>query len=161
MTNKIKYLTKKNQVNHNAKKTLIRPAKQCTSMPSGITPLFSWSRTYSSWLFSAFIRNIPSACHAISVVLCTKYTGPVDSIFRNEKGQSASLSTKYSRLQLTICSFHGKMSLVHRAPVDLLGHTDVFALEGVLLAHCSLWGHMIIAWILWKLQKQWHYKWRS
>ena len=30
-------------------------------MPWGTTPLFNRSRTRSSWLFSAFIRNIPSA----------------------------------------------------------------------------------------------------
>lgn len=41
--------------------TFIKPAKQWTSIPRGTTPLFSWSLTYSSWLFSAFIRNIPSA----------------------------------------------------------------------------------------------------
>lgn len=41
--------------------TLIKPAKQWTSIPSGTIPLFSWSLTYSSWLFSAFIRNMPSA----------------------------------------------------------------------------------------------------
>lgn len=41
--------------------TLIRPAKQCTSMLSGTTPLFSSSLMYSSWLFSPLILNIPSA----------------------------------------------------------------------------------------------------
>lgn len=39
---------------------LISPAKQCTSMSSGTIPLFNWSLTCSSWLFSGFIRNIPS-----------------------------------------------------------------------------------------------------
>jgi len=43
------------------KLTLIRPAKQWTSMPSGTIPLFNWSLTNSSWLFSALIRKIPSA----------------------------------------------------------------------------------------------------
>uniref|UniRef100_A0A0A9G5H5 Uncharacterized protein n=1 Tax=Arundo donax TaxID=35708 RepID=A0A0A9G5H5_ARUDO len=30
-------------------------------MSSGTTPLFSWSLTCSSWSFSGFMRNIPSA----------------------------------------------------------------------------------------------------
>ena len=42
--------------------TLIRLAKQWTSMSSGTTPLFSWSLTCSSWSFSGLIRKIPSAC---------------------------------------------------------------------------------------------------
>lgn len=42
--------------------TLMRPARQCTSMPSGIIPRFSCSLTSSSSLFSAFILKIPSAC---------------------------------------------------------------------------------------------------
>ncbi|BAT15946.1 Os12g0155250 [Oryza sativa Japonica Group] len=42
--------------------TLIRPAKQWTSIPSGTIPPFNWSLTSSSWLFSAFMRKIPSAC---------------------------------------------------------------------------------------------------
>lgn len=41
--------------------TLMRPAKQCTSMLSGTTPLFNWSLTYSSCPFSALILKIPSA----------------------------------------------------------------------------------------------------
>lgn len=41
--------------------TFIKPAKQWTSIPCGTTPLFNWSWTHSSWLFSAFILNIPSA----------------------------------------------------------------------------------------------------
>uniref|UniRef100_A0A2P2QNU2 Uncharacterized protein n=1 Tax=Rhizophora mucronata TaxID=61149 RepID=A0A2P2QNU2_RHIMU len=39
-------------------------------MPSGTIPLFNWSLTYSSWLFSALILKIPSACRPPWVYNC-------------------------------------------------------------------------------------------
>ena len=42
--------------------TLISPAKQCISTSSGTNPLFNWSLTFSSWVLSALILKIPSAC---------------------------------------------------------------------------------------------------
>lgn len=56
----LKYLKSLSNMTSNMH-TFIKPAKLWTSIPRGTTPLFSWSRTYSSWLFSAFMRNIPSA----------------------------------------------------------------------------------------------------
>ena len=41
--------------------TLIKPARQCKSIPSGTTPVFSCSLTETSWLLSALILKIPSA----------------------------------------------------------------------------------------------------
>jgi hypothetical protein len=54
--------TESHKLNDKKKLTLIRPAKQWTSIPYGTIPRFNLSLTISSWLFSAFIRKIPSVC---------------------------------------------------------------------------------------------------
>ena len=62
MLRKLVMSTESRKSNDKKKLTLIRPAKQWTSIPYGTIPLFNRSLTSSSWLFSAFIRKIPSAC---------------------------------------------------------------------------------------------------
>lgn len=71
--------------------TFIKPAKQCKSTPSGTTPRFKLSLTYTSWLLSAFILNIPSAWKHMKIILSTnsKIKWNLDTIRSN-------YSTKYA-----------------------------------------------------------------
>lgn len=122
--------------------TLISPAKQCASMPSGTSPLFNWSLTYSSWLFSALILKMPSAC------MCK---------FNNSSNHNHALcSASWEEFETE----KTESERYWLKPAILLQRRGVFALVIELLAHCSLWSQMITAWIPLKLQKQLHCMWK-
>lgn len=93
--------------------TLIKPARQCTSIFSGKIPLFSCSLTYSSWLFSAVILKTPSVC----------------SNTTRMRVQTPRSITKFTSLP------------EEEVPEDPQAHTVVSASAGEWWEHCSLSSH--------------------
>lgn len=109
--------------------TLIRPAKQWTSMPSGTIPLFNWSLTNSSWLFSALMRNIPSACNTQDNIYLIRTKVPNSS---------------------------ESLEILKDTPEDHPVRTVVFASSKELWEYCFLQDHRNTALILLKLRRRLH-----
>lgn len=129
----------------------MRPAKQCTSMPSGITPLFNWSLTYSPWLFPAVILKIPSACTDRSKISPSCEQSSHITHSHTHTHRACKLGFFQSRN-----IFHKPQEKYNDAPEGHVGYTNASARAGGQLEYYCLCDHKIVALIRQKLQKQWH-----